>query len=163
MEHLTIRSQSVEETEKIGEFLGRTMSAGDILGLEGALGAGKTALTRGIARGAGVHVDVPVNSPTFTIMNVYECEGLRLYHLDLYRIGTDDELPNIGLSDMVGPGRALVVEWLDRFPHVFPNDILRIRLDGDGDGPRQLSLLAGGEESAEWLDEFSVELAKSQQ
>lgn len=159
MEHLTIKSQSVEDTERIGELLGRTMSAGDILGLEGELGAGKTALTRGLARGAGVLLNVPVNSPTFTIMNVYDCRQFRLFHLDLYRIGSHDELPNIGLSDMVGPGRALVVEWIDRFPQVFPADILRIRIEGEGEGMRCLNLVAGGEESAEWLEEFLSENA----
>lgn len=110
------------QTEKLGEALGKLLKAGDFLALTGDLGAGKTAFTRGIARGLGIHEDI--TSPTFTIINQYEAP-VPLAHMDAYRLKTPEELENAGFYDYM-EDFVVVLEWADRVEELLPGDVLWI-------------------------------------
>ena len=105
-------SHSEQETEALARELAKTLSPGDVLALEGDLGAGKTAFTRGLAAGLGY--PGRVTSPTFTIVNEYEGGRLPLFHFDLYRLTSPEELFDIGWEDYLDRGGVCCVEWSQR-------------------------------------------------
>lgn len=102
-------THSPGETEALAQKLAGTLKAGDVLALDGDLGAGKTAFTRGLARGLGF--EGAVTSPTFTIVNEYEGGRLPLFHFDLYRLSSPEELFDIGWEDYLDRGGVCCVEW----------------------------------------------------
>ena len=108
-----VRTSSTVETIELGRRLGELLRAGDVLVLTGDLGAGKTQLTKGIARGMGVEGDV--TSPTFTIEMVYQGTDLELDHFDLYRLDDPDQLEDTGLFDVLGADGVCVIEWGEQF------------------------------------------------
>jgi len=110
----TVLSHSPAETESVGEQWGRAAQSGWVIGLSGDLGAGKTQLVKGIARGLGV-VD-RVHSPTFALLNEYNSGRLPLFHLDLYRLDTRDQIVGAGLEPyFYQPAGVAVVEWAERW------------------------------------------------
>lgn len=142
----TVRSESPEETHRLGVKLGELLQPGDFVGLIGDLGAGKTHLVRGVAEGAQVPRS-EVASPTFAI--VYPYRGrIPLYHADLYRIGDYDELYATGFLDLIGGDGAVLVEWLDRVPEAAPREYLRLTLRPLGDEARELRAEAFGSRPA---------------
>ena len=106
MEFLT---NSPAETEKVGEALAKVLTPGAVIAYRGDLGAGKTAFTRGLARGLGVKESV--TSPTYTIVNEYLSGSMPLFHFDMYRLGSEDELFDIGWEDYLERGGVCAVEW----------------------------------------------------
>ena len=106
---MTYITHSPEETENLGEALGRRLPAGTVLAYRGELGAGKTAFTRGLARGLGYRE--PVTSPTYTIVNEYLGGRLPLFHFDMYRLRCADDLWDIGWEDYLDRGGVCAVEW----------------------------------------------------
>ena len=106
---MTYITHSPEETESLGEALGRRLPAGTVLAYRGELGAGKTAFTRGLARGLGYRE--PVTSPTYTIVNEYLGGRLPLFHFDMYRLHSADDLWDIGWEDYLDRGGVCAVEW----------------------------------------------------
>ena len=106
---MTYITHSPGETEKLGQALGRRLKPGTVLAYRGELGAGKTAFTRGLARGLGY--TEPVTSPTYTIVNEYLGGRLPLFHFDMYRLGSSDDLWNIGWEDYLDRGGVCAVEW----------------------------------------------------
>ena len=106
---MTYITHSPEETESLGEALGRRLPAGTVLAYRGELGAGKTAFTRGLARGLGC--TEPVTSPTYTIVNEYLGGRLPLFHFDMYRLRSSDDLWDIGWEDYLDRGGVCAVEW----------------------------------------------------
>jgi tRNA threonylcarbamoyladenosine biosynthesis protein TsaE len=145
----TLRSESPEETHRLGVRLGELLQPGDFIGLMGDLGAGKTQLVRGVADGAKV-ARSEVASPTFAI--VYPYRGrIPLYHADLYRIADYDELYATGFLDLIGGDGAVLVEWLDRVPEAAPREHLRLTLRTVGDESRELHAEAFGRRPAELL------------
>ena len=102
-------THSPEETEFLGRRLGETLSGGEIIAYQGGLGAGKTAFTRGLARGLGI--SMRVTSPTYTIVNEYTGGRLPLFHFDMYRLGSAEELFDIGWEDYLARGGICAVEW----------------------------------------------------
>ena len=106
---MTYITHSPEETENLGEALGRRLPAGTVLAYRGELGAGKTAFTRGLARGLGF--TEPVTSPTYTIVNEYLGGRLPLFHFDMYRLRSSDDLWDIGWEDYLDRGGVCAVEW----------------------------------------------------
>jgi len=110
-----ILSRSPEETEGVGFEIARSLKIPAVVLLRGALGAGKTTLTRGIARGLGVEDPGRVNSPSFTIVNIYH-GTCPIYHVDLYRLEGRRDLHSIGLEDFLGREGVTVVEWSERLP-----------------------------------------------
>lgn len=109
---MTVLTHSPTETEQVGQALAARLTAGTVLALRGDLGAGKTAFTRGLARGLGY--SGAVTSPTFTIVNEYEGGRLPLFHFDLYRLSSPDELWDIGWEDYLDRGGVCAVEWSER-------------------------------------------------
>jgi len=108
----TLISHSPAETESLGENWGREVQRGLVIGLSGDLGAGKTQLVKGIARGLGI--TQRVHSPTFTLVNEYGGGRLRLFHLDLYRLETREQILTAGLEDYLQPDGVTVIEWAER-------------------------------------------------
>ena len=108
-------SNNPAETETLGELLAGKLTAGTVIAFTGDLGAGKTAFTRGLARGLGI--DERVTSPTFTIVNEYEGR-LPLFHFDMYRLGSSEELFDIGWEDYLARGGVCAVEWSENIDDV---------------------------------------------
>lgn len=124
---VTLISHSPEETLAIGEQWGREAQRGWVFGLSGDLGAGKTQLVKGIARGLGSNARV--HSPTFTLLNAYEGGRLPLYHLDLYRLSSPSDVINAGLEEyLVTPDGITVVEWIERWSPNADNDASLARM-----------------------------------
>ncbi|GBD23765.1 tRNA threonylcarbamoyladenosine biosynthesis protein TsaE [bacterium HR29] len=139
-------TRSEEETRALGERLGRFLRRGDVVLLSGDLGTGKTCFTQGIARGLGV--SVPVNSPSFLIMNEYQGRE-RLFHVDLYRIEDVEELDELGLWDYAERG-VLVIEWPERGADILPGDGLIVELRyGDRERERRFTFVPRGERGRE--------------
>ncbi len=108
----TFISHSPAETEALGEQWGRAAQPGQVIALSGDLGAGKTQLVRGLARGLGV--TSRVHSPTFTLVNEYSGGRLKLFHLDLYRLETPEQLHSAGIEEFLQPDGVAVIEWAER-------------------------------------------------
>lgn len=126
---MIIETHSSEETFNLGESLGRKAGAGQIYTLIGDLGTGKTVFTQGFARGLGI--TEYVNSPTFTILQVYEEGRIPLYHFDVYRIEEPEEMEEIGYEDyFFGDGVALI-EWADIIADLIPEDAIRVEISKD--------------------------------
>lgn len=123
---LTLFLKTPESTYLLGELIGKKLDNGNVLALIGDLGAGKTSLTQGIAKGLGVPGDIPVVSPTFTLANEYPGR-IRLNHLDVYRL-SGDEFLDAGLDDYFSGNGVTVVEWADRIEDELPEDRLEIEL-----------------------------------
>lgn len=125
-------SQSPTETEKLGETWGATLRPGTVVGLNGPLGAGKTRLVRGIARGMGF--DGRIQSPTFTLVNIHDTPSGRLFHLDLYRLESDDQIAGAGLDEYFEPDGIAVVEWMERWKGPLPARFRSVTIEcGEGD------------------------------
>ena len=136
MEHL---SHSVSETEALGEALAKRLAAGDVIAYLGDLGAGKTAFTRGLAKGLGC--TGRVTSPTFTIVNEYEGR-IPLFHFDMYRLSDADELFDIGWDDYLSRGGICAVEWSERITEELPRNtiIVTIRRSAENDDWRHITV-----------------------
>lgn len=129
---MTYKSYSCGETEKIAYALAEKLHGGEIITLDGDLGAGKTAFVRGLAAGLGISDRVV--SPTFTIVNEYSGEGLPLFHFDVYRIGSPDEMYDIGWEDYLGRGGVTVIEWAVNIEKILKSEkIIKITIDKDLD------------------------------
>jgi len=131
-------SSSEAETEAIAAEFARELSGGEVIFLEGDLGAGKTAFVRGLARGLGAPEDA-VASPTFVIQTTYPCaSGRLLHHADLYRLLGDGDERELGLEELPGPGGVLAVEWAERLRDVPWRAPLRVRLHHEGGDVRRI-------------------------
>ena len=150
---LEVTTASVEETVALGARLGAVLEAGDFVALEGELGAGKTRLAEGIARGLGVDAEERIPSPTFTLVNEH-AGRVALVHADLYRLTTPNELFAIGWSDYLERAAVIVVEWLSVVgagAAAAPADRIEIALEVQGDERRRATLRATGPRSASRL------------
>ena len=123
-------SHSTQETEAIGEELAQKLRGGDVLAFTGSLGMGKTAFTRGLARGLGCRGRV--TSPTFTIVNEYEGRT-PLFHFDMYRLGSSDELFDIGWEDYLARGGVCAVEWSENVAEAMETGTIRVSIRREGD------------------------------
>ena len=137
----TFISHSPAETESLGERWGRAAQRGLVIGLSGDLGAGKTQLVKGIARGLGI--TVRVHSPTFTLVNEYEGGRLRLFHLDLYRLETRGQIVSAGLEEFLQPDGVTVIEWAERIPGPAPGvrgpgNFVKVKIEIVGETERKI-------------------------
>ena len=141
MEYL---SHCAEETEKIGEALGRRLKGGSVVAYRGGLGMGKTAFTRGLARGLGCRGRV--TSPTFTIVNEYP-GTTPLFHFDMYRLNDADALFDIGWEDYLERGGVCAVEWSENVDDAMPEDTVYVTIDRDEshDEWRHITIEGGAE------------------
>ena len=136
----TLFSLSEQETIEIGRTIGRGLRGGELVLLEGELGLGKTVLAKGIAVGLGVDRD-EVTSPSYTLVQEYEGGRVPLFHLDLYRLETVEDLGSIGLEEILAGGGVVLVEWGERLPAYLRRGAVRIRLHDVGEGSRQIEVL----------------------
>ena len=145
MEYIT---HSPAETEAVGEALAKTLRPGTVLAFRGDLGAGKTAFTRGLGRGLGC--TERVTSPTYTIVNEYTSGRLPLFHFDMYRLGSSDELFDIGWEDYLARGGVCAVEWSENVDDALDEDAIRVDIRrGAQDDQRVISVTNGPDLAAD--------------
>ena len=126
-----IETTSPEETFALGRQIGQQVKAGEVYTLIGDLGVGKTVLTQGVAEGLGI--EEPVNSPTFTIIQIYEEGRLPFYHFDVYRIGDVEEMEEIGYEDYFYGDGVCLIEWANLIEEILPPKYKLIRIEKDPD------------------------------
>ena len=126
---MIIETNSAEETYQLGKQMGEKAGAGEIYCLDGDLGTGKTVFTQGFAAGLGV--EGPVNSPTFTILQQYDSGRLPLYHFDVYRIGDVEEMDEIGYEDCIYGEGVSLIEWADLIEEILPEHYVEIKIEKD--------------------------------
>ena len=144
---MTIVTDTVEATLALGRLLGRLAPEpprGVCIALDGQLGVGKTHLTRGIAEGAGVHDPTLVSSPTYVLLNIYPGKK-PVYHLDAYRIASEEDFAAVGFEEILTDGGGIVVvEWAEKIRHLLPADFVHIQIQPDDDaGDRRLFEITG--------------------
>ncbi|MCI6630438.1 MAG: tRNA (adenosine(37)-N6)-threonylcarbamoyltransferase complex ATPase subunit type 1 TsaE [Lachnospiraceae bacterium] len=120
---------SAQETRTLGEKIGLQAAPGEVYTLTGDLGVGKTVFTQGVAKGLGI--DEPVNSPTFTILQVYEEGRMPFYHFDVYRIGDVEEMEEIGYEDCFYGEGVCLIEWAELIGEILPQDCRHITIEKD--------------------------------
>ena len=136
---MTYLSNSPGETEALGARLAGALGPGAVVAFTGDLGAGKTAFVRGMARGLGI--PDRVTSPTFTIVNEYGAGRLPLFHFDLYRLSSADELFDIGWEDYLARGGVCAVEWSENIAEALESDAIRVEIRrGDTDEQRRIEI-----------------------
>ena len=133
-------TNSPEETEKVGAALANILTPGTVLAYRGDLGAGKTAFTRGLARGLGY--TEPVTSPTYTIVNEYLGGRMPLFHFDMYRLASSDDLWDIGWEDYLERGGICAVEWSENVDDAMENAIL-VTIEKLGEDARRITIEGG--------------------
>jgi len=124
-----IETESARETFAYGEQIGKTCRPGEVYTLIGDLGVGKTVFTQGVAKGLGI--EGPVNSPTFTILQVYEEGRIPFYHFDVYRIGDVEEMEEIGYEDCIYGEGVSLIEWANLIDEILPEHYHRITIEKD--------------------------------
>ncbi len=135
-------SYSPEQTFELGHAIGKRLRGGETILLSGGLGAGKTLLTKGIVEALGFDVD-EVNSPSFTLVNLYKTDVCDVYHIDLWRIGEEsDAAAEVGLHEIFeDPDAIVIVEWSERLRGAqLREPMIRIQISGDGDDPREIEI-----------------------
>ena len=139
---MTYITNSEEQTEQLGARFAASIPDGSVVAFYGELGSGKTAFVRGMTRGMGI--DCLVNSPTFTIVNEYA--GARsLFHIDMYRLGSADELYGIGWDDYLERGGVCAVEWSENVADAFDGSEISVRFEKTGGDSRRITIEGGGE------------------
>ena len=123
----SFKTESPEETQALGEKLGKTLKQGDVIALIGDLGTGKTCLTQGIARGAGIASDEIVSSPSYILINEYS-GMVPIYHIDLYRLENSEEIAELGLSEYVEGDGICIIEWAERMAEALPDSCIKIHI-----------------------------------
>ena len=145
-----ILTHSPEETRALGARLARHLTPGDVILLDGDLGAGKSEFARGVARGLGISSPVP--SPSFTILNVYEEGRCPLYHFDWYRIESPEEIYEMGMEEHLGGDGIALVEWSERAAECLPQRLLRVRIAPLSPQSRAIEFLPEG--GFDWKEEW---------
>ena len=145
------KSESPEETQALGEKLGKTLTQGDVIALIGDLGTGKTCLTQGIARGIGTAPDEVVSSPSYILINEYNGK-VPIYHIDLYRLENSEEIAELGLSEYMEGDGICIIEWAERMADALPDTCIKIHITladataSHGDNETHTSILQSPED-----------------
>ncbi len=126
-------SAGEKQTAAVAEKFAEKLKSGDVVLLKGELGAGKTAFTKGLAKGLGVTAEV--TSPTYSYMNDY---GGKLYHFDAYRLSCGDDAEALGLTDYFYAGGICVIEWYENIESVLPENCIKIRIEKTGESSREI-------------------------
>ena len=147
MNPMIYETNSAEETFELGRKLGEQALAGQVYTLSGDLGTGKTVFTQGFAKGLGI--EEAVNSPTFTIVQIYDGGRLPFYHFDVYRIGDIEEMEEIGYDDYFLGNGVCMIEWADRIRELLPEQVISVEIEKDlekGFDYRKITIEGLGEE-----------------
>lgn len=145
---IKIITHSPEETIRTAEKLGKMIGAGDMIAFRGGFGAGKTTFTRGLAIGMGMQ-DV-VSSPTFALVNDYRGNSLTLYHFDMYRINSEEDLESTGFYDYPFEENAAVIEWSENISEFLPENTIYITINSSGGNEREIIIEDGGRFADSW-------------
>lgn len=135
-------SKNEKQTFELGKLLGALLKKKDTVALYGDLGAGKTVFVKGLAAGMGIREDI--TSPTFAFVNEYRYENVLLYHFDLYRTDTADEVIDIGFYDYFTDDAVCVIEWADKAEELLPNNCIRVYISSDlskGENCRRIEIV----------------------
>jgi tRNA threonylcarbamoyladenosine biosynthesis protein TsaE len=159
MRSWSVISRSARQTMSWGRKLGKLVQGGEIIGLVGELGTGKTSFVRGFAAGAGVGKDAWVRSPTFTLINEYQGR-LPVYHIDLYRIGKSAEVDALNLREYLYSDGVSLIEWFDYLPAAEADEFLEIRMTHAGPTTRELAFAARGERHEILLKNLRLETSE---
>ena len=135
----TFQTHCPKETQTIGQNIGETLKNGDVVALIGDLGAGKTCLTQGIARGIGIASHEVVNSPSYTLINEYAGK-IPIYHIDLYRLQHHGDIVDLGLEEYLEGHGICVIEWADRMAELLPAHHIQITMTWTGESTRIIEL-----------------------
>ncbi len=150
-----IESKTAEDTLALGEAMGKLVSQGLSIALKGDLGAGKTTFVKGFAKGLGVSPKYYITSPTFTLINEYPASPpFTLYHLDLYRLSSADELEYIGFDDLAGDNHILVVEWPEILKDISFEFDIELHFQFDEYYNRSISVSTSGQEGINLLNKL---------
>jgi len=149
----TIVTTSPRQSQNLGQNLGRLVQGGEIIGLVGELGAGKTCFVRGFAEGIEVSADAWVRSPTFTLINEYSGR-LPVYHVDLYRVGKQDELDSLNLREYLYSDGVSLIEWFEFLPANEVDEYLELHIAHGGGNRRQIDFIAHGQRYERLLEEL---------
>lgn len=141
----TITSKSSKQTLALGEQIGKKISKGICIALNGELGAGKTTFVQGLAKGLGVSEKYYITSPTYNIISEYPAPPFTLCHLDLYRLGSEDELETIGFDDLIDDNHIIIVEWPQILKYISFKFDIEINFTFDEEYNRTISLFASGQ------------------
>ena len=158
-ESLEFISRSPKQTQRVGARLGTHLKGGEVIALQGNLGAGKTVFAQGIGIGWGATTQLI--SPTFILIRRHtrHRDDCYFYHIDLYRLESPVEVEGLGLEELFGePGNVCVVEWANRAPDIFPEDALWVSLRWMDEYRRSLTFRASGEAHQALLDKFRKEI-----
>ena len=131
---------SEDETSELGRTVGRGLRGGELVLLEGDLGAGKTTFTRGLAAGLGVDPR-EVTSPSFTLVQEYRGGRLPMFHVDLYRLDVSEEVGTLGIEEIVSAGGIVVVEWGEKLPPYLRRGAVTVRFHDLGEGSRRIEIV----------------------
>ncbi len=145
---MTITTHSPQETVDAAVKLGKLLKAGDMIAFRGGLGAGKTTFTRGLAIGLGLGDNV--SSPTFALVNEYRGDEINLYHFDMYRIETEDDLESTGFYDYDFEDNVAVIEWSENISAFLPKDTIYITINSVGENDREIIIEDGDRFAAAW-------------
>jgi tRNA threonylcarbamoyladenosine biosynthesis protein TsaE len=132
---LRFETGSDQETRSVGRELAALLPQKGVVLLTGDLGAGKTTLVKGIVEGRRAARAEDVSSPTFTLIHEYG-DPVSIYHIDLYRLETEEQARRLGLEDLFDEPALILIEWGDRFPHVMPDNVITVRLSHHGEDRR---------------------------
>ena len=137
----TYLTRSEEETISLGENLAHRIPSKAVVLLIGNLGAGKTSLAKGIVKGLGAARIEDVSSPTFTLIHEY---GPKVYHIDLYRLDAAEQVFKLGMDEILERNAVVLIEWGERFPELWPEDRIEIRLRVTGENSREVEVVGCG-------------------
>ncbi len=155
---IQVNTHSADETRQLGEAMARVLQPGDIIWLRGELGAGKTTLAQGIARGLGVNE--PVLSPTFTLIREHRGR-LPFFHADAYRLEGAEQAVDLGLQEYFQRGGVFAVEWAEHIAEALPEERWEVLLEGGMDEERRITISAFGERYTQRLKALEETLASA--
>ena len=151
---MVIQTKSASETIRIGRSIGGRLLPGDVVALVGELGAGKTQFIKGLAAGAGIGNPTYISSPSFTLINEYPGK-VAFYHIDLFRLGKEEEAEELGLEDYFQGEGITAIEWADKIPSLLPKELLLIRIAYTGRNTRRLEISGKGDRYHKLTEELS--------
>lgn len=137
---LIYESNSVAQTESVAAELALRLRPGDVIALDGDLGAGKTQFVRGLVAALGGDPRT-VSSPTFVLLHIYDCRALKVFHIDAYRLGSEADLDSIGFAELLDQGGVTVIEWASRVSDALPGRRTAIRIDATGETSRRIEIV----------------------
>ena len=150
---VVFQTKSTEETVRVGKDIGRRLLPGDVVALVGELGAGKTQLIKGLAAGVGIENSAYISSPSFTLIHEYPGK-IPLYHVDLFRLGREQEAEELGLEEYFQGRGITAIEWADKIPSLLPQELLFISIASMDKNIRSVEISGRGERYLNLVDQI---------